>query len=330
MNTSHGSHSNNTHSNYSNSHFNNNASNVLNLGYFKSKLITDVKLKNYIINMIYTNINVYNFRYKIIDSNDILENIKKNKENFYLAPHFQGYNFFVIFTKFNDLNTCVIIDKKNIKYKKEQVNLRDINMYQLSVKCNPLIFKNTILDGRIIRKNEDNLFLIQDCFLLENEKLLTERMQSKLETLDKYLTDKFFDNNLKMHVLKLYKVDQINEIAEKMKTTEYIINGFLFLPARSGLSFIYVNNHEVESLKNELPKSLKKYDSDIFIIKKTLLREVFDVIDIKSEKRIGISYIPDIKMSHYMRHLFKDKIFQKMKCVFNEKFKKYEPIEMVN
>ena len=117
MNTHHSNHS------HSNSHFNNNASNVLNLGYFKSKLITDVKLKNFIINMIYTNINVYNFRYKIIDSNDILDNIKKNKENYYLASHFQGYNFFVIFTKFNDLNTCVLIDKKNIKYKKEQINL---------------------------------------------------------------------------------------------------------------------------------------------------------------------------------------------------------------
>lgn len=70
-------------------------------------------------------------------------------------------------------------------------------MYQLTVKSNPSIYKNTIIDGRIIRKNEDNLFLIQDCFLLENDKLLTERMESKLETVDKYLTEKFFDNNLK-------------------------------------------------------------------------------------------------------------------------------------
>jgi len=312
-----------------NSYTNNPHSNVLNLGYFKSKLISDVKLKHYIINMIYANINVYNFRYKIIDSNDILDNIKKNKENFYLAPHFQGYNFYIIFTKFNDLNTCVLIDKKNIKYKKEQINMRDINMYQLNVKCNPAIYKNTIIDGRIIRKNEDNVFLVQDYFLLENEKLLTERMETKLESFDKYLVEKFFDTNLKMHVLKLYKVDQINEIAEKMKTTEYIINGFLFLPSRSGLSYIYVNNHEVELLKNELPKSLKKYDKDVFIIKRTLLREVFDVIDIESEKRLGISYIPDIKMSHYMRQLFKDKIFHKMKCRYNEEFKKYEPLEVI-
>ena len=114
-----------------------------------------------------------------------------------------------------------------------------------------------------------------------------------------------------------------------MSTEDDIINGFLFLPSRSGLSYIYVNNHEVELLKNELPKSLKKYDKDVFIIKKTLLREVFDVIDIESEKRLGISYIPDIKMSHYMRQLFKDKIFHKMKCRYNEEFKKYEPLEVI-
>ena len=156
-----------------------NTSNVLNIGYFKSKLVTDVKLKHYINNMIYSNINVYNYRYKVIDSIDILDNINKNKENFYMAPHFQGYNFYLIFTKYNDFNTCILVDKKNIKYKKEQVNLREVNMYQLNVKCNQSMYKNTIIDGRIIRKNEDNIFLIQDCFLLEDNKLLTERMSSK-------------------------------------------------------------------------------------------------------------------------------------------------------
>jgi hypothetical protein len=319
----------NTYSNNQNSNSNINTSSVMSIGYFKSKLITDIKLKYHMINMIYTNVNVYNYRYKIIDSEDVLDNIKKNKENFYLVPHFQGYNFYLIFTKFNDLNVCVLIDKKNIKYKKEQINMRDVNMYQLNIKCNPSIFKNTFIEGRIIRKNEDNIFLIQDCYLLENEKLFTERMNTKLESLDKYLIEKVYDNNIKINVIKLYTVDQINEVAEKMKTTEYIINGFIFIPSRSNMSYIYVNNHEVELLKNELPITDKKYDKDTFIVKKTLMREVFDVMDMDSQKRLGICYIPDIAKSHYMRQLFKDKIYIKMKCNFNEKFKKYEPLEVV-
>ena len=61
--------------NYDNNNIN--TSNVLNIGYFKSKLITDIKLKHYINNMIYSNINVYNYRYKVIDSIDILDNINK-------------------------------------------------------------------------------------------------------------------------------------------------------------------------------------------------------------------------------------------------------------
>jgi len=306
-----------------------NTSHILNLGYFKSKLITDVKTKYHVINMIYSNINVYNFRYKIIDSQSILENINKNKDNYYLVPHFQGYNFYLIFTKYNDFNICVLVDKKNIKYKKEQVNIRDINMYQLNVKCNQSIYKNTFIDGRIIRKNDENIFLIQDCYLLENEKLFTERMQPKLESLDKYLNEKIYDNNLKINVIKLYDINKINIIAEKMKTSEYVINGFIFVASRSGLNYIYVNNHEVELLKNELPKSEKKYDKDIFIIKKTLMRDVFDVIDIDTEKRLGICYIPNINKSHYMRNLFKDKIYNKMKCQYNDQFKKYEPIDLV-
>jgi len=323
----------NNYNNYANNNYNQsniNTSSVMNLGYFKSKLITDVKLKYHMINMIYSNINVYNYRYKIIDSEDILENIKKNKENFYVVPHFQGYNFYLIFTKFNDLNVCALIDKKNIKYKKEQINIRDVSMYQLNIKCNPTIFKNTFIEGRIIRRNDDNIFLIQDCYLLENEKLFTERMNTKLESLDKYLIEKVYDNNIKINVIKLYTIDQLNEVAEKMKTTEYVINGFIFMPSRSNMNYIYVNNHEVELLKNELPISDKKNDKNTFIIKKTLMREVFDVIDIDSGKRLGICYISDIDKSHYMRQLFKDKIYIKMRCNFNEKFKKYEPLEVVN
>jgi len=307
-----------------------NTSQVLNLGYFKSKLITDIKFKNHIVNFIYSNINVYNFRYKIVDSVDILDNIKKNKENFYVVPHFQGHNFYVIFTKYNDYNVCVLVDKKNIKYKREQLNFREISMYQLNVKCNPNIYKNSFFEGRIIRKNDENIFLIQDCYLLENEKLLTERISTKLDNIDKYLLDKFFDSNLKMNVIKIYTIDEINIVADKMRTTDYTINGFIFLPSRSGMSYIYVNNHEVESLKNDLPKSTKKYEKDVFIIKRTLMREVFDVIDIESEKRFGICYIPDIKKSHEMRQLFKDKIYHRMKCIYNDKFKKYEPIEVIN
>jgi hypothetical protein len=306
-----------------------NTSHVLNLGYFKSRLVTDIKIKHHAINFIYSNINVYNYRYKIIDSVDILESIKQNKENTYLVPHFQGHNFYIIMTRINDLNTCLLVDKKNIKYKKEQINMREVNIYQLNIRANQCIFKNTFFEGRIIRNNDDNIFLIQDCYLLENEKLLTERMNTKMERVDKYLTQNLFDNNLKLNVIKLYNVDEIELVAEKIKKTEYTINGFIFIPARSGLSHIYVNNHEIDSLKNELPKSLKKYDSDIFIIKKTLMREVFDVIDIESEKRLGICYIPDIKQSHYMRQLFKDKIYHRMKCNYNQEFKKYEPIEVI-
>ena len=306
-----------------------NTTNVLNLGYFKSKLVSDIKIKNHVINFIYSNLNVYNFRYKIIDSDDILDSIKKNKDNTYVVPHFQGYNFYLLMTKVGEYNMCFLIDKKNIKYKKEQINMREINIYQLNIKCNSSIFKNTLFEGRIIRNNDDNIFLIQDCYLLEDEKLLTERMNTKLERVDKYIQEKIFDTNLKLSIIKLYTVDEIELISEKMKTTEYTINGFIFLPARSGLSHIYVNNHEVDSLRNELPKSLKKYDDNIFIIKKTLMREVFDVIDIETEKRLGICYIKNIENSHKMRQLFKDIIFRRMKCSYNPTFKKYEPIEVV-
>jgi hypothetical protein len=235
----------------------------------------------------------------------------------------------MIFTKINDLNICVLVDKKNIKYKKEQINIREVNMYQLNIKCNNSIYNNTIIDGKIIRKQEDNIFLIQDCYLLENNRLFTERMNTKLENIDKYLIEKLYDDNIKINVMKLYTIDQINDVTQKMKIIDYTINGFIFLPSRSGQSYIYVNNHEVELLKNELPVSNKKYTDDIFTIKKTLMREVFDVIDIQTEKRLGICYIQDIKQSHYMRQLFKDQIFHKMKCKYNEKFKKYEAIELV-
>jgi hypothetical protein len=50
-----------------------NTTNVLNLGYFKSKLVTDIKIKNHFINFIYSNLNVYNYKYNIMDSDNILD-----------------------------------------------------------------------------------------------------------------------------------------------------------------------------------------------------------------------------------------------------------------
>jgi hypothetical protein len=69
----------------------------------------------------------------------------------------------------------------------------------------------------------------------------------------------------------------------------------------------------------------KTDDADIY--------NLYDNFNILTSNKIGIALIPTLKESIRLRELFKDKnltFTMKFKCRFNEKFKKYQPIEQIN
>jgi hypothetical protein len=94
-------------------------------------------------------------------------------------------------------------------------------------------------------------------------------------------------------------------------------------------NFIITSNIQVMKLNDmEEYKELwisKTDDADIY--------NLYDNFNILTSNKIGIALIPTLKESIRLRELFKDKNLTftiKFKCRFNEKFKKYQPIEQIN
>ena len=97
-------------------------------------------------------------------------------------------------------------------------------------------------------------------------------------------------------------------------------------------NFIITSNVHIEPVKKE-EKSKENYrelwvaktdDADIYCL--------YDNYNILTSNKIGIALVPTLKDSINLRSYFKDKNLTytiKYKCVFNEKFNKYHPIEQI-
>ena len=86
---------------------------------------------------------------------------------------------------------------------------------------------------------------------------------------------------------------------------------------------------------SSLPSSLPSLPYSDLWISKTDEPDIYNIYDnhnILTSNKLGIAFIASIQDSIKMRNVFKDKsttITIKFKCNYNEKFKKYQPIEQI-
>jgi hypothetical protein len=119
------------------------------------------------------------------------------------------------------------------------------------------------------------------------------------------------------------KVKDITEFKELTKTslnTQSSLNQSQTIISTSNIM-------PMEPKKNEDYKELwisKTDDPDIY--------NIYDNHNILTSNKIGIAFVGTLQESIKIRNIFKDKsttITLKFKCIYNEKFKKYKPIEQI-
>lgn len=325
--------------------------------------ITNITIKSLILDTIYQELHLSNFRYQLLDNYKSLDVLKK--EQLFVTPHIMGVNSIIIFLEHNKKRYQAIIAKKDLKFSKNQININTLKIYNFWIKhddCNKF-FPLSIFDGKFIL-NENNLtYLIHDCYLFNGEKILTKNICDKISLINNFLpilnqnidTSKF---DIKM--CAIYDINSISDlIFNKIKNSKLKINGLIFIPERSGKTYIYINDREFGSLRNNLYDGLidKKFDHltvptvpinmsisnyhepnmiQEFVIKKTNLTDVFELyhyenqdkiyLNIVPDNRVGIAHIPDIKTSQYCKKNGLEKEIFIQKCIFNNKFKKWIPI----
>jgi hypothetical protein len=281
----------------------------------------DSNLYPQVLDKIYSNVNFQKIRYQILNNKSYLEEIKSSKH--YITPHFQGYNYLLVFMVINNVKYNLLI-MKNLKFWKEQNNMQDIKIYKFDTNNSYIDYSTiSIFDGKMINNSNKSSFIINDIY---NKTMENLTLPEKLEQVNNILNKiKINDNhNFDCKVCRLYNFSELPDLVfNKLKTTELKINGLMFLPEYTGKYYIYTNDTEFDELKNNsnnnVTITIKKTNTNSeieFYMKKTNVPDVYELYDNDETNLVkeGIAHIPNMKTSHYFRNIFQNK----NRCMFSE------------
>ena len=325
--------------------------------------ITNNNIKNSIISVIYQELTINNFRYQLIDNKN-MDNLKK--EVFYITPHIIGTNCWIIYYEGHNVpRGQYILYKKDLKSFRNQINFHQFKLFGFDYanKAANNLYPLTIFEGKIIMMNNTKpIFLIQDLYIYNGIQVLTKNLPDKVKLIEELLPN--LNNGLdQKFVIKLsgiYTFDQLGDlIFNKIKKSTMKINGLIFLPEKSGRTFLYINDTEFGMLRTNVPDEqvCKQYASlsvpsiplqmshktqldnhliNDFVLRKTNIADVFEIykyefkekiyLNLTKDRYVGICHIPDIKTSHYCKMMGDANEIFVNKCNYNYKFKKWSPI----
>jgi len=326
---------------------------INNLGNLKVSLL-NFKNKNYVIDYLYDVLNLSNYRYNILNNVSKLVFLKENEH--YVSPNFKGYNYLLVFMNINNVNICTAIDRKKLSYHKNLLNIKMLQFYELNVDCNIDLYNGTIFDCKLIQKNMDHIFLIQDYFYLSGENMINLDINTKLSNIDKIIPT-IKSNNFIFKINKLFTYYELDTLIDSLPSLTYDNLGLIFFPKKSGINILYIDkknnkndkidihnnsneiieqksynliNNYVEFLKsrnysyeNENNNKTKK-----LLLTKTNIPDVYNLYDIDTNDKLGIASIPNLKISYMC-----DKLIQNdpviFNCVYCNRFNKWIPIKPV-
>jgi hypothetical protein len=257
----------------------------------------------------------------------------------------------------DNIKYCVAIDRKKLSYHKEQIDIKNISVIQINPTISDTFYQGTIFDGKLIKNNNDYIFLIQDCFYLMGNKILDMEMKQKINHLDNIFKVHFTKSskycaNFNFKLNKLYEYSELKDFVYNILPTLSIpVNGITFFPKFSGINIVHIekkNDKVTINNTNSIPKidspsyhiihefvsflKNRNYSYETGKIKelwltRTQIPDVYDVSENDNSDKIGIAHIPNLKISHYCDNNIKDKPI-KFKCVYCNKFKKWIPITL--
>jgi len=324
--------------------------------------ITNNNIKNSIISVIYQELTINNFRYQLLDSKN-MDTLKK--EVFYITPHIIGTNCWIIYYEAPNVpRGQYILYKKDLKSFRNQVNLHHFKLFTFEYvnKSMNKLYPLTILEGKVITMNMKPIFLINDMYIYNGIHILTKNLPDKVKLIEELLPDlnNGLDSKFVIKLAGIYTFDQLGDlIFNKIKKSIMKINGLIFLPEKSGRTFLYINDTEFGMLRNNVPEDqiCKQYASlsvpsiplqmshkmqldnhlvNDFVLRKTNVADVFEIykyeikekiyLNLTKDRYIGICHISDIKTSHYCKMMGDTNEIFVNKCNYNYKFKKWSPI----
>lgn len=322
----------------------------------------DVKQK--IIKYLFDNLNLSLYRYIMLENIKNLNYLENNEH--WVAPNYKGHSYFLIFKTIDNVQYCVLIEKKKFSYHRNKLDMNAQFIVKLQVNTNNNMFSGTIFEGKIIsNQNQEYSFLIQDCYYLMGKKLTDMELNNKMlylnDSIDTNLLGKSICSNFMFKLSTLYKYEDIPKLVyDMMPASNFQSNGLIFYPKVSGITFIHIEK-KIEKPNIKIEKTEKTEKTEIlnvtsldlifnfkeFLMNRTYSYEngnikknlwlkkspsktpdVYDVYSDKNEPKIGIAHVPNLKTSFFCSERIKND-FKLFKCVFVKKFNKWLPLEEI-
>jgi hypothetical protein len=287
-------------------------------------------------------VDLYQLRYTILKTQENAQLLKQ--QTYHITPHFHGYNYFLIIKRLNDGTLgAYIVYKLDLKFNRNELNDSKIKIYSLDYIDEELLetYNNTIIDGKLVFKKEQKIFLVNDVLYYKSQKYLTFKLEDKFKNIDNDIDElnNLLGNNFTMKIIRLYKYSDMNDLVfNKIRNSDFKINGLIFMPIRSGRIFIYVNDSEFDTIKNspnlevnsdviniKLPLNIDIKDRKL-LLQKTQIVDVYEVFELNKEYRFGIACIPTTELSIKLRKEFEFVDQMVFDCVYDNKFSKWKPI----
>lgn len=232
--------------------------------------------KKDLYNYITKQLDIFHYKYKLIEYMDELEVLKKEK--YFMSANYLGINSLLIFVKINDKYYSVLIDRKTIA--RPNINIEDISLIPFNIRLNKSIYDGSILDGisMVNKATKERVFLATDIYYLRGKDLRQDSLKNKLLNLGVYLKNVLNESQnesnqrgAKIEINKIYKFSELDKLDEDMNRSSYYeFKGYSFYPEVSGLKLVLLNsNTEAPVNKNMFNKNVIINPEEINLIQES-------------------------------------------------------------
>ena len=302
-----------------------------------------------ILDYLYNQVDLSKYRYNILNTTQRLEYLRDNVH--YVSPNYKGQNYLLILLNIDNKNISCLLDRKKLSYHKSQLDMKTIQIINVPIECDNILYNGTIFDGKLIQNSEGNLFLIQDCFYCMNNSMLSLDMSVKLKEIDSIINtyiNKKSCVKFKIKINILYTYDKLEYVINNLKTFSVPTNGLIFYPITSGINILYIEKKNIDKITNNDNINSESYNlisdyvnflksrtysyeqsskSKVLWLNRTIIPDVYDISENENSNKLGIALIPNLKISYMCDNLINDKSLQ-FNCIFSPKFKKWIPISL--
>ena len=266
-----------------------------------------------------------------------------------LNPHLitiksNGSNYFLLMTSINNTNCCFFIDRK---LKNGYTYPRVVSV---KYRFNDDIFKDTLLEGEIIRDDNDNwMFLVNDLLVFKGKRVhgnIVSKYNKVYDMLENMYTPDSEMDICPIRVKRVFKYsDYTKLITQFIPSLNYKIRGMYFNSLNEKHSnhlYLYTTNQQEKSVTAPVKKNIQKKEESgskiakgnyVFNIKETNTPDIYDLYVNGDDGLIkhSIAYVGKISTSKRLKKYFSEagEEMVNVECKYNEKFSKWEPLERV-